>query len=422
VTICGFLPAVAVIALALRGGNWRDESTGPLLSVLLSATVVFALESGWFGAGFHLRWYIERYVEYVIPLSFVALMLLPGRASLRGAVGVTGVLALALLLSDHPINRVEQRGVGGLVHRAAQVAITFLDHPGVALAIVCVLVGGGGALLLLRPPQALAGTSATLAGAGLVLVVLLVQSQTSWHTESQIAAKRRALQPADLEWVDHHAHGEVGIFSPTVDNPNIYDTEFFNEKVRVRYHVQSGQAGAGTVCIVSVQTSGALQAPAGCRPPRELLVESSFTRTTFDGERRLADGLPNSRLVDAGRTPRVLSFISLPCLLPGTSFKGATLAVRPCTGRLDVQLWPAAPATFVARFKGGAVEHFGRLASNGPNQTTYDFKPFQVTTIRVPVGPDPTTFTIQLDWPTTAGAPTLQSAVLRRGGQVINLL
>ena len=132
--------------------------------------------------------------------------------------------------------------------------------------------------------------------------------------------------------------------------------------------------------------------------------------------------MPNSRLVEVGAHPRVLSFVSLPCVVPGTGFKAARLEVRPCTGRLDVQLWPAAQGTFIARFLGGSVQHYGQLASDTGSPTTYSFKPNQVTTVRIPVGPSPSVFTIQLDWPTTSGAPTLQSVQLRRGSQVTDLL
>ena len=398
-------------------------STGPLLAVLLSATLVLVLEAGWFGAGFHLRWDIERYVEYVVPLSFVALMLLPGRASPRGTAGVGLALALSLLLVNAPLNVAEQRGVAGTIHRLGEVTHIFTDHPGLGLAFICAVIGIGGALLALNPPGGLPAPSVVLVVAGLVFAVLLAQSQTSWHTEKRFASKRRAVQPADLEWVDHHVKNEVGIFSPSLENPNLYVTEFFNERTRVRYHLRSGLAASGPVCIVSVQPTGMLQAPEGCRPPHQMLVESSFTRTTFDGERRISDqGMPNSRLVDAGPRPRVLSFVTLPCLQPGSAFGGAGLAVRPCTGRLDVQLWPATRGTFIARFQGGTVEHFGRYVGQTGNPVVYSFKPGELTTIRVPVGPAPTVFTIQLDWPTTAGAPTLQSVQLRRGSQVTDLL
>ena len=417
----GFLPAVVVLAMALRAGNWSDEATGPLLAVLIPATVVLVLQSGWFAAGFHLKWDIERYVEYVIPLGLVALVLAPGRIGLRTSAGVAGALALSLLLVNAPENVVEQRAVRGSVHRLGELIPAFGDHPGLGLAVAAAGLSAAGLVLLLRPGR-LSPDRSLLAVGGLLLIAFAVQSQASWRNEHGISAYRRAAQPADLDWVDHHAKGTVGIFSPSIDNPNIYATELFNEKIHGRYELQSGLTANGSVCVVALAPTGVLQTPAGCEPPPTLLVDTTFVRATFDGEHRLAENLPNSRLVEVGARPRMLSLVTLSCAERGSAFRGAQGAIRPCTGRLDFKLWPQAPATLVVRFRGGAVQHFGRLAAAERGQTVYDFKPFAPKTIRIPVGPDPTQLTIQLDWPTTENAPTLQSVELQRGSALTGLL
>lgn len=422
IVIGGFLPATLVGALALRAENWRDDTTGPVLAVLLSATTLLALQSGWFGAGFHLRWDIERYVAYVLPLAFVAMVLAPGRITVRAGLTASGTLALCLLLTNNSLNVVEQRGVGGTVHRLGQLIPAFGDHPALGLAVAGAVIASAGVLLAARPPARLISGRSVPAVAGLVLVVLLAQSQTSWHTEHLISQARRAVQPADISWVDHAAHGPVGILNTNLDNPNLYVTELFNEKIQGRYHVQSGLAALGPLCLVTVEATGGLRGPAGCAPPRTLLLESSFTRVTFDGERLLGDNLPNSRLVDAGDHPRVLSLVTLPCVEPGSAFRGSNLAVRACSGRLDLQLWPTVPGVVTIRFQGGLAQHYGRLNAAGQPATVYNFKPEAVETIRIPVGGEPSTLGLQLDWSTTAGAPTLLSIQLRRGGQVTNLL
>ena len=297
-------------------------------------------------------------------------MLAPGRIGLRTSAGVAGALALSLLLVNAPENVVEQRGVRGSVHRLGQLIPAFGDHPGLGLAVAAAVLSAGGLVLLLRAGR-LTRDRSLLAVGGLLLIAFAVQSQASWRNEHGISAYRAASQPADLDWVDHHAKGTVGIFSPSIDNPNIYATELFNEKIRGRYEVQSNGAAQGTVCIVSVGPAGGLQAPAGCGLPRTLLVDTTFVRATFDGEHRLAENLPNSRLVDGRGAPA-------PALLRHALLRRARLCLPRGPGCGPAVHGPARLPALAAgrgdagvRFRGGAVQHFGRLASpSAPRPST----------------------------------------------------
>ena len=148
IALLAAVPAAATLALACRGPNWRDDRVGPLLIVVLVATVVMLVQSGIFGAGFGLHWAIDRYVSYVAPLALVLMLLAPGRISTPVGIGIAVLLALALLAADPIGNPFEQRSTYALSHEIHGIASGL--GRGAGLAILAGVVGVAGIWLLGR--------------------------------------------------------------------------------------------------------------------------------------------------------------------------------------------------------------------------------------------------------------------------------
>ena len=368
VVICGFVPAVAVISLALRRGELarrrhRAAAGGPALRDARLGLRVRLVRRRLPPA-----WDIERYVEYVVPLAFVALMLVPGRVSLPVAAGVGARArrpAAARGQAAQP-----RRAARGRRHRAPpRPGRRHLRRatPGSGWPSLCVARGDRRrSCSLLRPPRALAAGSGAAGGRrpgprgapG-------PEPDELAHRARRSPRSAATAQPADLDWVDHHAKGTVGIFSLNVDNPNVYRRSSSTRRSAAATTSRAGCRRRARSASSLSRADGLLRGPAGCEPPRHAaareLVHPARPSTAS------AESMTTCRTRAWSRSaphPRVLSFVSLPCVVPGTGFKGARLEVRPCTGRLDVQLWPAARARSSSRFLGGSVQHYGQLAAD----------------------------------------------------------
>ena len=417
VVLLGFIPAGLVVSMALRPANWRDETSGPVLTILLCATGGFALQSGWFLAGYQVAgWDIERYVWYVAPLAMVAMMLVPGRVSWRtGSVGF-GSIALALLATrDVHRGSIEERALVATSRRLGDLG-SGLATAGVGLPVAAVVLGVI-ALLILgldrgghRPMR-----TAAVLGA-VVFVVLLVQSQAAWQAQTRTADMWRSLLPRDLEWVDHASDARVGVLNTSYDNRALRVTEFFNSAMRDSYDIRGQFAQVGPRCTLSPAENGTLLSDA-CRIPSTLLLENTILRPTLYDETVLKDQGLRGRLVRIAGPPRLLSLVAEPCFEHGEPFAEARAPVLRCRGQVAVELWLDEPAVLTLRFRGGSQQHYGRL-----DQRVIPFAPGGGQAATVPVTPGHTSKVMELDWLSTEGSPELRSVELRfRGGERLRI-
>ena len=104
----------------------------------------------------------------------------------------------------------------------------------------------------------------------------------------------------------------------------------------------------------------------------------------------------------------MLAIVAMPCLERGEPFRFANRAVRPCRSLVGADLWLDEPGTVTFRFAGGTAQHYGRI-----NNRVVSFPPGQAGQGSAKVAPPGGNTTMQLDWRTTATAPTLTGVVLR---------
>lgn len=407
VVMTGVVPAVLAVAMALRPANWRDERSGPVLAVVLAAALGFGLQSGWFVAGFHARWDIERYMIYVVPLALVALMLAPRRVSWRTGVPTLAAVALLLLTTEEVQSPLEQRAVLAATRRLGDVVGTFGDHPGLGLMVAAGLIGLGALLILARTGASSSPERGLLAVGALVLVVLLAESQAAWHDQIRFSDHQRAQHPADLEWVDHAAHGPVGILNTATDNRAFQVTSFFNASIQGSYDALPGRVPLGPECQLTTGGDGTLSS-SECTLPRTLLLENTVTLPTLYRETQLADHGLKGRLIRYAGAPRLLSLVADPCLQHGEPYGPADAESPPCRGLVAAHLWLDEPGVLTFSFLGGSAPHQGRLSGK-----LYDFAPGASRNVSTPVAAGDTTTTMELDWVTTTGAPLLSGVSLK---------
>ena len=355
VVMVGVVPFAATLALATRAHAWRDETSGPLLAVLVPATLGISLLAGWFIEGNGFDFPVQRYVVYLGPLMFLALVLVPGRVDLPR--GLLAVLASAALLLALPAASqvMEQAALFGTTNRLGQLISSFeaTRHPSLGIALAALPIGGAGMWLLTRggPEGWRAGA---LPGALLVLVVLVVQVQAVAHSHLDFIHRARAQFPAHLDWIERASSGPVGLVNQgqfvgynrlaglLIVRP-AYWTEFFNPSVDALYvtpDIQREQTG-GT-CPWGYGADGGLTAAVQrCHPvPRQLAFVPAPFETRFKGERPLAQST-GGRLITTGRDPRLLSFVQAPCIA------GAT-----CQPAIAGTVFLAQPGTVDVRFRG----------------------------------------------------------------------
>lgn len=200
--MCGVVPVVALLAMACSRANWRDERAGPLLAVALPAVLVVCAATGWFLAAGSER-PIDRYLIYLLPLLFAALVAAPGRV--RVVWGVTWALVVGTLIVAMPISGGSQGEAEGLYGAL----IRFTKWPGIEigvstvrqllpLALLAVFIGLTGALLLgarRRLPMQLAAVL-------IVAVWVAALGEWSWQRAGVDAAAARGLLPAQRAWID----------------------------------------------------------------------------------------------------------------------------------------------------------------------------------------------------------------------------
>lgn len=351
-------------------------------------------------------------------------MLAPGRISARTGVVFALALALALLAADPIGNPFEQRSTYALSHEIHGIAPGI--GRGLGLAIVAGVVGVLGIWLLANAGQRFGWgpRTATLLCAGLVLVVLGLESGGVWNYQISSTARLRATMPAHLDWVDRASSEPVAMVMFGYENPRNYVTEFFNERISDLYRSNAQLDVHGRACLLAIDATGRVTVRAGCTTPRRtLLLVDPFERVRFYDEATLANDPDTARLVRTSGAPRVLSAISDPCV-PRTliaaqpaTFDRAPETSVPCEGVVRIFLWLDQPGTLVARFRGGTAPHYGRLGKR-----VVSLPPNVTTSVAFPVGAGAQSLALQLDWSSSAGAPVLEAAELRQGATTTPLL
>jgi hypothetical protein len=385
---------------------------GPLLKVFWPAALLLAVQSGWFLAGVPAEWGVERYTQYAAPVALLLTLAAFTRRELLTwrVLAVTLAGALPLLLAAGLRVTGEERAV-----------FATSDVLGLSVPAALTLTAAALGLLALAVSRSLRIQAEPARGAlvigGVLLAVLVVQSQATWRWQLDVTRTWRTELPSDLSWVDHHSGGDVGLLLLTSANPRFADLDFFNKSVTQVYVPPApitAKGLRGERCGWGVGEGGALQVGPECGElPHRFLLQDPGARIAFHGEREIARDPKFGRIVAVPDNPRVRSVLELPCNDPVLTFEGrrfvpvAASAPRPCRGVLTGAFWLDFPATAVLRFRGGTVAHTAVAGKK-----TYKLPAGQDTTIRLPVKAGAATVQLRLDWRSSAGAPELVDAEL----------
>lgn len=398
IVLFAVVPVVAAVALMVRTENWRDETTGPVLVTLSASVLVLLPVLGRFEA-YGTSGPVDRYVMYLAPLLFLALVLAPGRIGRGTTLAVGVVVAVAMVASPKYLNYLEQPGLYGAEKRLASLGQFFAEHPGLALAIVGIPITVAGALALThRSRWGLAVASA------LIALIMVGQSYTSQHHEiSLIREFRSTVAPTQLDWVDAHTKARVAELAigkrPRLSaSPDLY-TDFFNKNVDGLYSTVKGGANE---CHLRLAEGGDLVKGRACAPwPRLFVLQEAPFRATLYGQRVLASTPDHGTLIrTSAEAPRLLALVKAPCTETG------------CTGSLQMGLYLDAPADVAVTFSPAGASWEASLdgkavplAAGRPN------------TIRFRAQAGDRGYVIPVNWRVQEGAPELTSVELRSGGR-----
>lgn len=413
----GFLPVLLAAGAAASPRAWRDDRTGPLLAVFWPAALATVLLSGFFLAGYPPALSaIGRYVTYAVPLALILMVVVlreRDRAVLltRASYVVATLGALAMVWRPAVQMMGEERATWGLAYRLHQ-----LSGVGVAAGFTVVALALV-ALVAFAPRRRVLAAGCVAVG-----LVLVVQSQAAWWQMTETGRSFRSVMADDLEWVDHHATGDVALLAITQNAPQFDDIDFFNRRITQAYQPAEGILGRaiqGKVCSLRFDTSGLLVLGRGCGPrPRWFLVNDPSARVTFQDERASFSEPTIGRLIetDPRTAPRARSLVVLPCprRTPGysTSSPDITPSDAPiqCARDLTAALWLDRDATLVVRYRGGARDESVVVGGRTlPVPRRVD------TVVRVPVKAGYSQTAVSQSWRSSAGTPAIASVALKDG-------
>ncbi|HEU4974943.1 MAG TPA: hypothetical protein VFT50_07600 [Baekduia sp.] len=419
-----FLPLLLAAAAIASPRAWADDRSGPLLIVIWTAAVALALQSGFFIAGLgSIPTGIERYVSYVAPLLLVLLLVLLEQRELLStrSYALAAVLALAYLLMPEPLQVGIEPAGWSLRHRLG-------DLLSLGTATTLTLVAVATVAVAWATTRRLRAVAATAAVAGMVLLVFAVQDETSWQRLIQVTRNFRAQAlPADLEWLDHHSHGDVALIASGINPPQIAIEEFFNRSIS-RFYIPEGttlqgRPVDGRTCAYHVDgQTGELRFDPGCPPAtNRFYLHDPNAALTFADVRRTAWNPRAGRIVELapGATPRLRALVEVPCPMftwPGDSTTSWDTTPPPtdCRPGIRGQVWLDRPGRLEFRFAGGAAPH--AVATEAAE--TRDIPPRRPTTVSIPAGAGSSAFAMSFDWSSSKpGMPRLLSAAIVEGGK-----
>jgi hypothetical protein len=401
--LCGFLPLALLAVLALRRAAWHDDVVGPLLSVLLPATVVLAIQSGFYVSGVTGLWSIQRYMIYVGPLLLVfaiAAFTRRGLAGPRVLIGA-GLVSVAVLAMPEVAERSEQRAVFATAERLRDFLPTL--GAGAAMLIVAVALAVTALAALMRDRRGGGSLAPMIVGASL-LAVLVTQSVTVFSWQWGVERESRRLLPDDLAWVDHHSRGPVAVLELTNNAFEFPLLDFFNKNIEQYYALATPISGAmlqGGFCQWRIARDGALEFPADC-PLRtdELLLNDPMAHLRFRGERSSVAERHVGRLVRVQGPPRLSSVVFTPCNRPVPVPEPVTLRPLrdqpiPCTPVLSGVLWLDAPGTVRVAIAGAPFQDHVAMVGGRRHAIPANTR----TSISIPIGhAGRQEFKVELDW------------------------
>jgi hypothetical protein len=411
--VAGFLPVLLAAGAVVSRRAWRDDRTGPLLAVFWPAAIATVLLSGFFLAGYTAApWAIGRYVTYAVPLALILMVvLLRDRGLLTHAsYAVAALGALGFVWRPAVQMMGEERATWGLAYRLHE-----LSGVGVAAGLTVVSL----ALVALAIGARRRAPVAACVAVGLVLVV---QSQAAWWQMTETGRSFRSVMADDLEWVDHHATGDVALLAITQNAPQFDDIDFFNRRITQAYKPAEGILGRGIqgkVCSMRFDASGLLVLGGGCGPtPHRFLINDPSARVTFQDERASWTEPTIGRLaeVDPRKPTRARSLVVLPCPRRTPGYSAATPDIVPadvpiaCAANLTAALWLDDDATLVVRYRGGPRDESVTVGGHRlavPRRVA--------TTVRVPVRAGYSQTVVAQSWRSSAGTPAILSVALDDG-------
>lgn len=420
----GLLPVLLAAGAAVSRQAWRDDRSGPLLAVFWPCAIATILLSGFFLAGYpSAQSAIGRYVTYAVPLALILLVVVlrDRRLLTRASFAVAALGAVAFVARPAIQMMGEERASWALAYRLHQVfgvgvaaGLTVVSLMLVALAYVMRREGRNGALVV----------------AGVVGLLLVVQSQAAWWQMTTTGKSFRSVMAGDLEWVDHHARGDVALLAITQNAPQFDDIDFFNRRVTQAYAPEAGILGRqiqGKVCSLRFDASGLVVLGAGCGPRlSRFLINDPSARLTFQDERASWSEPTIGRLVevDPSKPPRARSLVVLPCPRRTPGYATATPDIVPadapiqCATDLTAALWLDAPATLVVRYRGGpraeTVQAGGRTWRIPARAARAE--------VRLDVARGYSQSAVKQGWRSSAGTPTIAGVELvARDGTVTRL-
>lgn len=385
-SMAGFVPIVVVVSLATSRRAWTDATAGPLLAVIVPATVLIVALSGWASAGFGTPWHVQRYVEYVLPPTLLLLAVVARRPALlpRYALGIAIALAAAALLGNRA-DPAEEKAYYAVATGGRELLGV---SAGTSVALAALLAGLGGTALLLRARSTRSRPRQIAIGGLLVtLAVVALQSQSAWRVQIDRARDTRAAYPSDLQEIDHAARGPVARLAVSRSDPRFSTLEFFNRDIDQSFVPDAGGLGLqGPRCLWNVAAGGRIALHPGCGgQPARFYLDDPTAIMTFAGQTDVKRLHGYARVVSVPAAPRPLrvrSIIVMPCddrTLLSASGHAVGTSPRVCRAAISVLLWLDAPATLELRIAGGSNAHTAQVAGRA-----YRIAPRVITTLRTP--------------------------------------
>lgn len=429
-TMAGFVPVIALVAVTIEKAAWKQADLRSLLLVTWVATAGVLLLTGLTMPRLSgVTWPIQRYVVYTLPLLMVVLVAGYSRSVMRArwVMLATVIFSALLFASPNTLDPQESQGMWALTVRAGQL----LGLSGsMALVVPCFLSGALVAGVLAASERGHGAARVALAAAlAVTAVAVVVQSQKSWSWERAVARSWEAAYPAPLDWVDKAGTGDV-MRIVAASNPNHASiTEFFNDRIKGVYVPQAPVTGTPTVgrtCDWGPSQDGTLMLGSGCKLSDRLLLNDDDARMTFYDQKVIADGGALGRVVQLPpeSTPRLKAMIKPLCGSPVTDTDLKTGKVKKpvvqCSSAMLVSVWPDQAGAVVLRFRGGAANHQIQIVTpENPAGEVRDIPAgSQVTDIPLPVAAGPQQFQVNVDWPAGAQSPLnprLEGVVLVQG-------
>ncbi|MBI4896991.1 MAG: glycosyltransferase family 39 protein [Actinobacteria bacterium] len=232
------IPAVALLAMFMRGENRRDPFVGALLAVTLIATIAFIAEVTWFSAINPYNWRIrnifyERYMFYLGPLYFTALFVAWKRVSVMAALfsSVLAVIAMKGFQTDSVLIPFSYDAFGmTLIGWYMDGHANVIPNIGRFLAGITALLTA--LYCISRIERSYLARLFGIVTITIVFSVLLVGQGWTWHLARMYSHDAFRGVPKPANFIDRNADEDVGMVITYTDSPEMYfTTEFWNDRV-----------------------------------------------------------------------------------------------------------------------------------------------------------------------------------------------